>query len=130
MEESYKVIIAGGRDFSNYDLLLEKCDYYLAKKTNVEVISGGAKGSDKLGERYAKERNLPLKIFLADWTSLGKRAGFVRNVEMAEYADALIAFWDGKSKGTKHMIDLAKTYNLNVKLIKYEKNTTDSIINK
>jgi len=119
MEESYKVIIAGGRDFSNYDLLLEKCDYYLAEKTNVEVVSGGAKGSDKLGERYAKERNLPLKIFLADWTSLGKRAGFVRNVEMAEYADALIAFWDGNSKGTKHMIDTAKEKGLPVKVITY-----------
>ena len=58
METNFKVIIAGGRDFSDYELLLEKCDYYLTEKTNVEVVSGGAKGADILGERYAKERNL------------------------------------------------------------------------
>ena len=119
METNFKVIIAGGRDFSDYELLLEKCDYYLTEKTNVEVVSGGAKGADILGERYAKERNLPLKIFLADWVTLGKRAGFVRNKEMAEYADALIAFWDKTSKGTKHMIDIAKEKGLSVKVVYY-----------
>jgi hypothetical protein len=119
METSFKVIIAGGRDFSNYDLLSEKCNHYLGNKTNVEVVSGGAKGADNLGERYAKERNLPVKIFLADWATLGKRAGFVRNVEMAEYADALIAFWDKTSKGTKHMIDTAKENGLSVKVVHY-----------
>jgi Ni,Fe-hydrogenase maturation factor len=119
METNFKVIIAGGRDFSDYELLLEKCDYYLTEKTNVEVVSGGAKGADILGERYAKERNLPLKIFLADWVTLGKRAGFVRNKEMAEYADALIAFWDKTSKGTKHMIDTAKEKGLSVKVVYY-----------
>jgi len=121
METSFKVIIAGGRDFSDYDLLSDKCDYYLAEKTNVEVVSGGAKGADKLGERYSKEKNLPVKIFLADWATLGKRAGFVRNEEMAEYADALIAFWDGDSKGTKHMIDIAKEKGLSVKVVEYNK---------
>lgn len=119
METSFKVIIAGGRDFSDYDLLSEKCDYYLGKKTNVEVVSGGAKGADNLGERYAKERNIPVKLFLADWVKLGKRAGFVRNAEMAEYADALIAFWDKSSKGTKHMIDTANEKELSVKVVQY-----------
>lgn len=119
METSFKVIIAGGRDFSDYALLSEKCDYYLGEKTNVEVVSGGAKGADNLGERYAKERNIPVKLFLADWVKLGKRAGFVRNAEMAEYADALIAFWDKSSKGTKHMIDTANEKELSVKVVQY-----------
>lgn len=60
-----------------------------------------------------------LTIFKADWDKHGKAAGFKRNTEMAKYADALIAFWDGKSKGTKHMIDTAKSHNLKVRVIAY-----------
>jgi len=111
-----KIIIAGGRNFNNYEMLCCVCDYMLQNQTIVEIVSGTAGGADSLGERYAEERQYPIKRFPANWTGLGKAAGFIRNAEMAEYADALIAFWDGRSKGTKHMIDLAKKHGLKVKI--------------
>lgn len=116
-----KVIIAGSRDFNNYELLKDKCNYYLQNYDDIEIVSGLARGADSLAIKYAKEYNYPVKEFKPDWDKFGKSAGYIRNKEMAEYADALIAFWDGKSKGTKHMIDLAKSNNLKVKVILYEK---------
>lgn len=114
-----RVIIAGGRDFNDYRFLKERCDYFLSSQTDIEIVSGGAKGADSLGERYANERNYGLKIFPADWNKYGKKAGYVRNVEMSEYADGLIAFWNGQSKGTKHMIDIAMKRNLRVRICRY-----------
>lgn len=119
----YKVIIAGGRHFSNYELLKEKCDYYLQHKLQegrVVIISGHATGADALGERYAKERGLSLDAHPADWNKHGKAAGPIRNAEMAEVADALIAFWDGVSRGTKNMIDTAKSKGLKVAIVRYK----------
>ena len=115
-----RVIIAGGRDFKNYELLKEKCQKILANQKEVIIISGGANGADKLGERFAKEFNLKLVQFLADWDKFGKSAGFIRNKEMADNADALVAFWDGVSKGTRHMIDLTKEKGLKVRVIRYD----------
>ena len=112
-----KVIIAGGRNFNDYENLCQICDKALSKQTEIEIVSGTAKGADKLGEKYANENGYPIKQFPADWDKYGKSAGYKRNEEMAKYADALIAFWDGKSKGTKHMIDLAKRYKLKVKVV-------------
>ena len=114
---NFKVIIAGGRTFNNYDLLCQNCDKALSLQTEIEIVSGTANGADKLGEKYAKENGYSIKQFPADWNKYGKSAGYKRNEEMAKYADALIAFWDGKSKGTKHMIDLAKRYGLKVKVV-------------
>ena len=111
-----KVIIAGGRNFNDYKLLRKFCDKVLSKQTKIEIISGTAKGADKLGEKYANEKEFPITQFPANWNRYGKSAGYKRNMEMAEYADALIAFWDGKSKGTKHMIDIAKANNLKVRI--------------
>ena len=120
MEEKFRVIIAGGRDFNDFRLLSEKCMNILKNKTNVEIVSGTAKGADKMGEQFARFMGYPIKQFPANWEVFGKSAGYKRNEEMAQYADALIAFWDGHSKGTKHMIDLAKKYNLKVRVIHYE----------
>lgn len=114
-----KVIIAGGRNFEDYDLLCRKADKILSQQHEVEVVSGAAKGADKLGERYAEERGFPIKRFPADWGTHGKAAGYIRNEEMALYADALIAFWDEQSKGTKHMIDIAELHGLKTRIIKY-----------
>ena len=114
-----KVIIAGGRNFDDYELLCKTVDYYLSKQTDIEIVSGTAKGADQLGERYAKERGYPIKRFVPDWGYYGRRAGFIRNEEMAIYADVLIAFWDEMSKGTKHMIDLAELHGLKTRIIKY-----------
>ena len=99
-----KVIIAGGRDFNNYELLKEFCDNILNDNDH-EIVSGNAKGADKLGERYSTERNLKLTLFPADWNKYNKAAGMIRNIEMAEYGDMLIAFWDQKSRGTKNMME-------------------------
>ena len=112
-----KIIIAGGRTFTDYDLLCQNCDKALSLQTEIEIVSGTANGADKLGEKYANEKGYTIKQFPADWDKYGKSAGYKRNEEMAKYADALIAFWDGKSKGTKHMIDLAKRYELKVKVV-------------
>lgn len=115
----FKVIIAGGRDFNDYELLRKKCDHMLSEQSDIEIVSGKARGADSLGERYAKERGYNVKEFPAQWDMLGKSAGYRRNAEMAEYAEALIAFWDGHSKGTKHMIDLAEDHKLKIKVVTY-----------
>jgi len=115
----FKVIVAGSRNFNNYDLVKEKLDRILKQKCDEEIciISGRAKGADSLGEQYAIEHKLYLLLFPADWDKYGNKAGYIRNVEMAERADALVAFWDGTSKGTKHMIDIANTKGLKVRVI-------------
>ena len=121
--ENFKVIIAGSRGFSNYRLLREKCNRFLREKRkecNIIIVSGGARGADALGEKYAKDEGFSLEIYLAQWKKFGKAAGFRRNEQMAEVADALIAFWDGKSHGTKHMIDIMNEKNLLVKVVNYE----------
>ena len=123
MKEKFKVIIAGSRDFNNYDLLVSKCDYFLSEKQkthDIVIISGTARGADKLGERYAKEYGYEIDAHPADWDKYGKSAGYKRNQEMAEVADAVICFWDGNSKGTKHMVDIAKEKNLMCKVIRYK----------
>ena len=121
-----RIIIAGGRDFSDYNLLKEKVDYYLQNAINnnfkIIIVSGTAKGADKLGEKYAKERGYEIAYFPAD-RSKGKRAGSLRNEQMAEYTKqkqgALIAFWDNKSIGTKQMIDLAEKHNVQTRIVNY-----------
>ena len=115
----FRVITAGGRKFDNYELLKTNCDYYLQNKNNIEIVSGGAVGADGLGEQYARERGYQIKRFIPDWSHYKKRAGFIRNEDMAQYADALIAFWDGISKGSKHMIDVADLYKLPFRVIRY-----------
>jgi methionine aminopeptidase len=115
-----KIIIAGGRNFTNYKKLCQICDQLLQDQTNIEIVSGAYyKGADKLGEQYAKERGYKITQFPANWKRYGKAAGAKRNQQMANYADVLIAFWDGKSRGTKHMIDLAKSNHLKVNIYYY-----------
>ena len=118
-----KVIIAGTRDFDNYELLKQKMDKLLAGRVRnnekIIIISGTARGADKLGERYAREKGYKVERYPADWNKYGKRAGYIRNEQMAKVADACVCFWDEQSKGTKHMIDLAKKYNLALRVIKY-----------
>ena len=78
------------------------------------VISGGARGADSLGERWANENKKELLRFPADWGKYGRAAGHIRNAEMAKNADALIAIWDGESRGTKDMINKAKKHGLQI----------------
>lgn len=109
-----KTIIAGSRGIKSYrDVCLAVRESGFADSIT-EVVSGGAAGVDSLGERWARTRNLPVKHFLPDWKAHGKAAGIIRNHQMGDYAQALIAVWDGKSKGTKDMIDYAKKKGLKV----------------
>lgn len=119
MRDMIKIIVAGGREFNNYNLVKEKLDYFIGNNNQVEIVSGKAKGADSLGEKYAKEKGLPVKEFPADWDQYGKKAGFIRNSQMAEYGTHLVAFWDGKSAGTKMMIGLAKDKGLKVRVVMY-----------
>lgn len=125
-----RTIIAGGRDFNDYNLLEKKADELLQKfpADAITVVSGGARGADKLGADYARKKNYCLKMFPAKWDELGKSAGYARNKEMAEYCRSgwgvkgvLLAFWDGESRGTRHMIDTAKRYNMDVTVVYYDK---------
>lgn len=120
--EYYRVIIAGGREFNDYQLLKEKCDNILAtmvKSCQIVILSGTAKGADKLGEQYAQEKGYTVEQYPADWNSHGKKAGIIRNAQMANSAQALIAFWDGKSRGTKNMIEVASSKGLAVRVVNY-----------
>ena len=112
--DEMKVIIAGGRDITDYNLVLSAIQESEFEIT--EVISGMASGVDELAVRYAKENNLPLQEFWAEWNFYGKSAGPIRNRQMASSADALIAIWDGKSRGTKNMIDEATKKGLKIKV--------------
>ena len=109
-----RTIIAGSRKITYYKIVLNA----IRKSIEISgirptcVISGGANGIDKLGEKFAKEFEFPLEIHNAEWDKYGNKAGFVRNEQMALVSDALIAIWDGESKGTMHMINLAKKYGL------------------
>ena len=107
-----KVIIAGSRGIDNINSIQEAV---VISNFNInEVVSGTARGVDKLGEYWAEQHGIRVKQFPANWNEFGKSSGYRRNVEMAEYADALLAIWDGKSKGTKHMIDIAAKKGLKV----------------
>ena len=112
-----KLIVAGSREFNNYDLLKKSIQENFQRWEIEEIVSGTARGADTLGEQFAKEYDIPIKQFPANWDLYGKSAGYRRNAEMANYADALIAFWNGESKGTMHMINLAKEKNLKVVII-------------
>jgi len=99
-----KVAVIGSRGFEDYKLLESTLD-------NIDItllVSGGAKGADLLGEKYANEKDIPTAIFKPDWKKYGRGAGFVRNKEIVNAAEIVVAFWDGVSKGTKNSIDLAK----------------------
>lgn len=116
----FRVIIAGGRDFNDYQTLKATMDKLLCNITDeVVVICGQARGADTLGEQYAKEKGFTIDYYPAQWKPYGKRAGYLRNEQMAQVADALVAFWDGESRGTKSMIELAKQYGLRVRIKRY-----------
>lgn len=107
-----KLAIVGSRSFSDYEKLKTEVDFFSVIKDLeiTEIVSGGAKGADTLAEQYAKDHDLLLKVFPANWDLHGKSAGYIRNLDIVHYADAIIAFWDGQSRGTLHTINLSKQY--------------------
>ncbi len=117
-----RVIVAGSRMFNDFALLEAKLDALLVNLKDVEIVSGGARGADRLGELYAKKHGLPCKVFPADWENDGRDAGFIRNEVMAAYASGegqgyCVVFWDGQSSGTRHMRMMCETYGLKLRTI-------------
>lgn len=116
-----KVIIAGGRDFNNWPMLVEKCNYYFSRlgAADIEIVEGGARGSDAMGKRYAEVHGLAHTQFAADWDKHGKAAGPIRNREMGAYGDVLIAFWDWRSTGTADMINVMSELKKPYRIVHY-----------
>ena len=110
-----KYIIAGGRDFNNRAIMNKILSKYISPSSDI-IISGCAQGADTLGAEWAATHGVALQTFPAQWDQYGKAAGYIRNAEMGEYADAAIIFWNSKSKGTAHMIKtmkkLGKSYSV------------------
>lgn len=124
MSKAFKLIIAGGRDFADYELMesvITKIREQLAREafTDIIIVSGEARGADLMGETYATNYKLKIDRYPAYWKRDGRGAGFARNRRMGEAADGLIAFWDGKSKGTKNMIDVMNSNDKRVAIIRY-----------
>ena len=116
-----RVVIAGCRDYNNYDEAKRYIDFYLSetrKQNQIIIISGMANGADKIGEMYAKENVFKVERYPAEWGKYGKSAGPIRNRQMAEACDFVICFWNGDSPGTRSMIELAKKYDKPIKIIK------------
>ncbi len=127
MDKTFNVIIAGSREFNEFDLLSGIVDEFLKEKIKsgykITIISGGARGTDHLGELYAKSRGYDIKIFQADWEKYGNSAGMKRNKKMAEFGNALIAFRYStlyKNSGTDNMIDIAREKRLLVRVVEIE----------
>jgi hypothetical protein len=119
-------VIAGSRTIRNAKLIYETLDIIHAGLKLTEVISGGAPGPDRIGAAWAVDNNLHVKWMYAQWETYGKAAGYIRNTEMAEYAAnhqepaTVVAFWNGQSRGTANMIDLANKFDLEKLIISAE----------
>lgn len=121
-KDAFRLVVAGGRNFQNYDLLEKEVDSYLKElhpKEKVVIVSGTAKGADRLGEKYAHKKGYIVEEYPANWQHFGRAAAVKRNLEMAQLADAAIVFWDGESAGSKNMIDCAAGEHIPCKVIHY-----------
>ena len=121
---AHKVIIAGGRDFTDYEYMSKELSKLLFNSSHfdgdsITIISGMAKGADTLAIKYADEHQMTKILFPANWKKYPIIAGFLRNEDMLRIATHVIAFWDGKSSGTKHMRDIADEKGIPVWIYKY-----------
>ena len=118
----FRLIIAGGREFSDYPLLAQNVEAFVNELDDpeIEIVCGCARGADSLGEEYGKSKGYKINYYKPNWDLYGRSAGMIRNNQMAQNADGLVAFWDGSSKGTKNMIDLARRRGLKVKVVMYK----------
>lgn len=113
-----KVIIAGSRSIVDYAAVEGSMQHAVKAWGRIsQIVSGTARGVDRLGEQWAAAHGIPVKRFPADWNKYGKQAGYIRNVEMADYADACLVVWDGDSRGSMHMYRIAETKGLAVLLV-------------
>lgn len=122
-----KVIVAGGRDYCDEQEMDTTLNHLFMQDPldtgelfkDIELVCGKAKGADSCGEEWAEDNGIPVIGCPADWDKHGRSAGHIRNAEMAEVGDILVAFWDGKSKGTKGMIDVALRKGLEIHVYRY-----------
>ena len=121
--KEFKLIIAGGRDFTDSKKMYAAIDQLVnhgeLKEYAVSIVCGMARGADLLGREFALAFNVKRYEFPADWNQYGKRAGFIRNKQMGDFADGLLAFWDGESRGTKQMIEYMQSLKKPVYIIHY-----------
>lgn len=114
-----KVAVIGSRNFNNYSLISETLQKVHETKPISLIISGGAVGADSLAEKWAKLHNIPTLIFMPDWKQYGKKAGLIRNTDIIQNSDSVIAFWNGSSKGTKDSITKAKKLNKPILVVRF-----------
>lgn len=114
-----KIAVVGSRNFEDYNLFQNVMDEFLQEYEDIEFVSGGASGADKLAEKYVKENNIPLKVYHPNWKRYKKYAGYKRNKEIWQEADIGIAFWDGKSKGTTHSFKISKELDKDIFIYNY-----------
>lgn len=121
----YRVVVCGGRDFADYEFAEFCLNWILFKKIEegyeIVVVSGCARGADRIGEWWAMRYGFEVDKRPADWDVYGKRAGYMRNIEMVDSCDGVVAFWDGESKGTKHTIEYAKQKGVPCIVVPYDK---------
>ena len=114
-----RVVVAGCRYYNNYEeakAFIDFCIANIKKGNDIAILSGGCAGADMLGERYANERGYSVERYVAQWGIYGRAAGPIRNEEMAKSADYVICFWDGKSKGTRSLIELAAKHQKPIRI--------------
>lgn len=125
MSNTYHLMVAGSRDFSQYPTMKKFLDYIFSFiEINKEIVEGGARGADTYARVYAENRGISYREFPAQWGSLGKRAGYVRNREMVSYIAkfehrCIVCFWDGQSKGTAQNFDLAEEFGVDLIIVYY-----------
>lgn len=122
---TFHCMIVGSRGYNDYAAFKVKCDALLAGRADIEIVTGGASGTDAMAGRYARELGYSLQVFPADWSRYGKRAGYVRNREMHSYISThadrgVIAFWDGQSKGTAQSFALAREFDNPLRVIRID----------
>lgn len=126
--KEYKLIVAGGRDFIDVTRGFDAIREIVVEIGHPEIaidpiptaiVSGMARGADSIGVQYARTYGWKLYEFPADWNRYGKAAGFIRNEQMGDFADGLLAFWDGQSRGTRHMIEYMRQLKKPVQIIDY-----------
>ena len=123
----FRVIVAGSRSFTDFSYANHVLQRAFVNRKPSSIVCGMASGADSIGLRWAQLNQIPVDKFPAEWQKFGKSAGYKRNVQMAENAEALVAFWDGESSGTKHMINIALEHGLPIILVNYKEKTIHRI---
>ena len=115
--DEFRLVVAGSRGFDSYERLSAELDKYLKGRSNVTIISGTARGADRLGEKYAQEHGYKIEQVPAQWAKYHQGAGPIRNKQMVKTADAVLVFWDNESSGTRNIIECARAENIPCKVV-------------